>query len=138
MEQGVLAALISDSKQSEYFSDYSLHGVEETTTEDAQANKQPTDNSGEKWYYIKTPAAAWVKMRMNLTEDQRQVKFAQIVAKLDKIFVNVRQKFCKICANCSKITQQLIISNIRCAQVQGCRIESLMTTVRRAPVLRWQ
>ena len=69
--------MISDSKQSEYYSDYCIYGLERATPFEATSNAQPngTDatTSDEKWYYVVQLDGSWIKIRMRLTEDQRQI-----------------------------------------------------------------
>lgn len=75
-----LTCEIMDQRQSGYYSDYCLHGVEEATESDYVEDRQPgpsdVDCAGEAWFYRiyrggGTPR--YVRYRLRLTEDQRQV-----------------------------------------------------------------
>lgn len=75
--QAILTSLIIDAKQSEYYSDYAIWGVERATKEDAAINKQPGAQDptaqGERWNYKPDHAGGYVRVRLRMTEDQRQV-----------------------------------------------------------------
>ena len=76
--KSLISAEIMDSKQAEYYSDYCLYGVEKATEYDFVNNRQPipdydTNKMGELWFYEKTGNETYVRYRMKLTEDQRQI-----------------------------------------------------------------
>lgn len=73
----IITAELMDTKQAEYFSDYCLYGTEPATPDDVNKNRQPTGSEGagsgeERWFYRKW-RGAYIRFRLRLTEDQRQV-----------------------------------------------------------------
>jgi hypothetical protein len=83
----MLSAELMDSKQSEYYSDYCIYGVEPCTEFDYRTNRQPMvfpDTNGapisvdkqsdasDRWFYDVIDDK-YVRFKMRLTEDQRQI-----------------------------------------------------------------
>ena len=95
----MLSAELMDSKQSEYYSDYCIYGVELCTEFDYRTNRQPMvypampgapisvdkiSDASDRWFYDviedkkphiedKKQANKYIRFKLRLTEDQRQV-----------------------------------------------------------------
>jgi hypothetical protein len=86
----MLSAELMDSKQSEYYSDYCIYGVEPCTEFDWRINRQPMvfpdggpisvdkqSDASDRWFYDviedKQQRKTYLRFKMRLTEDQRQI-----------------------------------------------------------------
>lgn len=67
-----LTSEMMDSRQSEYYSDFSLFGIDNASSIEVENNVQPNDVNGEVWLYDKIGEKN-VKFRLRPTEDQKQI-----------------------------------------------------------------